>query len=184
MVFSFHVRRVSFFCKNSPPLSSWAVIYNCRFTHLTFTWLFHADWLWQLTSGSERTPEAKPANLSSNTGHMCVHTPLPLLCSAETSNHPSSSHTHSVLTSDGCLRNFAGATRCGDECAWMFVSVSANVNETSSMCLFACLLACVRVWACWLSMKDKAVWISGLSYYGFNTAFLSFKVLTVSRLRF
>lgn len=86
---------------------------------------FHADWLWQLTSGRR---EHLRQNLSRNTGYMRVdthtHTSSAPLCSVATSNHPSSSHTHSVLTSDGCARNFAGAARhdgwaCADVLQWM-----------------------------------------------------------------
>ncbi len=57
--------------------------------------------------------------------------------------------------------------------ALMFVSVSVNVNATSSECVFACLHAgvCVCMPVCWLSMKQNAVWMSGLSHYSFNMAF-------------
>ena len=122
--------------KNVPPVCSWAVIYNHRFTHLTFTWLFHADWLWQLTSGSERTPEAKAGKLSSETGYDT------LLCSVETSNHPSSSHTRPAPTGDGWEWNFCIGAEVWQ---WARMCVSVNVNETWSVCLLVCMHVCVRV---------------------------------------
>lgn len=69
---------------------------------------------------TEMTPEAKPLQ----------HTQLPV----EASEHPSSAHTHSVLTADGCTQNVVGALRRGERegeggpGAPAFVSVCVNVN--------------------------------------------------------
>ena len=128
-------------------------------------WLLHdffSCWLTlTINLGSGRTPEAKPLQqhrIHARThARTHTHTHTHTLCSVATFNHPSSSHTHSVLTSDGCAKEL-----CRGSAAWR-VSVRGCFCKHYSECKWNIESVCVPV-CCWLSMKENAVGMSGLSY--------------------
>lgn len=136
-----------------------AVVYNCTCTHLTFTERFHADWLWQLTSGSEITPQAKPANPSSKRAHIHTHTHTSsvLLCG---NIQPSIIISHSLCTDKWRM--------CAEPCVcdevWQRVPGWSQVLARMQMklrrvCLLALYARVLCIQPCLLSMKENVVWM-------------------------